>query len=71
MRANCITCHSELFYGLNTIFSFERNPRPSESINQVDPGLLKVRSDAQMVLDTEEARSLRDRLAAFNHRSKR
>jgi hypothetical protein len=26
MRVNCIGCHAELFYGLNTIFSFERNP---------------------------------------------
>jgi hypothetical protein len=26
MRSNCIACHSELFYGLSTIFSFERDP---------------------------------------------
>src|SRR5262249_53074098 len=26
MRSNCIACHSELYYGLSTIFSFERNP---------------------------------------------
>lgn len=26
MRANCISCHSEMFYGLSTIFSFERDP---------------------------------------------
>jgi hypothetical protein len=26
MRSNCIACHSELFYGLNTVFSFERDP---------------------------------------------
>lgn len=30
MRANCIACHSELLYGLSTIFSFERYPdKPS------------------------------------------
>lgn len=29
MRGNCIACHSELFYGLNTIFSFERDPDKS------------------------------------------
>lgn len=27
MRENCIGCHAELFYGLNTVFSFERDPR--------------------------------------------
>jgi hypothetical protein len=26
LRSNCIACHSELYYGLPTIFSFERNP---------------------------------------------
>jgi hypothetical protein len=26
MRANCIACHEELFYGVNTVFSFGRNP---------------------------------------------
>jgi hypothetical protein len=29
MRGNCIACHSELFYGLNTVFSFERDPDKS------------------------------------------
>jgi hypothetical protein len=31
MRSNCIACHSELFYGLNTVFSFERDPDQSSS----------------------------------------
>lgn len=26
MRSNCISCHAELFYGINTVFSLERDP---------------------------------------------
>jgi len=29
LRYNCITCHEGLFYGLATVFSFERNPQPA------------------------------------------
>jgi hypothetical protein len=37
MRSNCIGCHSPVFYGLNTIFSFERNPQPHVAETPTDP----------------------------------
>jgi hypothetical protein len=37
MRANCISCHSELFYGLATIFSFERDPDSRSPANEPMP----------------------------------
>jgi len=39
MRSNCIGCHSGLFYGLNTIFSFERDPRPAAFASTRDAGV--------------------------------
>ena len=31
VRYNCIGCHSELMYGLNSVFSLRRNPKISEN----------------------------------------
>ena len=52
MRGNCIACHSELFYGLNTVFSFERNPDKST----------QRRSQSQSGPKSEELETLQRRL---------
>ena len=52
MRGNCIACHSELFYGLNTVFSFERNPDTAA----------KPRSQSQSGSKSEELEILQRRL---------
>jgi hypothetical protein len=52
MRINCIASHSELFYGINTIFSFERNPR-FEARND-DNLIWSARPDGTFRLKTEE-----------------
>lgn len=36
MRVNCIGCQAELFYGLSTIFSFERDPGWDDRANEND-----------------------------------
>lgn len=57
MRANCISCHSELFYGLSTVFSFERDPRARDSNT-----MLRVRTDGRHELQTPEYQRLHSRL---------
>jgi hypothetical protein len=59
MRSNCIACHSELFYGLSTIFSFERDPRTTnapaadDSIAMlVSPGRYRLRTSAYRQLES-------------------
>jgi hypothetical protein len=65
MRTNCIGCHSELFYGLNTVFSFERNPTTQSPINN----LLRPRGPGSYELLTPEAERLRERWASERHSS--
>jgi hypothetical protein len=60
MRANCISCHSELFYGLNTVFSFERDPRSRATNN-----LLRAGVDGRYELLTPEYKSLQSRLRSL------
>ena len=36
MRSNCIACHSELSYGLGTIFAFERDPQEATRAPSLD-----------------------------------
>jgi hypothetical protein len=55
MRVNCISCHSELFYGLSTIFSFERDPDATEDPSNA---LISVQADGSYRLTTKEAGSL-------------
>ena len=57
MRSNCISCHSELFYGLNTIFSFERDPR-DQGQSSHENSILRERKDGLFELRTEEYTSL-------------
>jgi hypothetical protein len=58
MRSNCIACHSELFYGLNTIFSFERNPGLESSHPSPEHHLLRKRADGEFELQTPDYASL-------------
>ncbi len=58
MRSNCIGCHSELFYGLNTVFSFERDPGPDPRSASLEHNMLRKRADGEFELQTEEYASL-------------
>jgi hypothetical protein len=58
MRSNCISCHSELFYGLNTIFSFERDPGLDPGRLPSENSMLRRRKDGQLELHTPEYSSL-------------
>jgi hypothetical protein len=60
MRANCISCHSELFYGLNTVFSFERDPRLRGTNT-----MLRAGADGRHELLTPEYKSLQSRLRSM------
>jgi len=48
MRVNCISCHSELFYGVNTIFSFERNPALESGLDENEIWSERVRGDYEL-----------------------
>jgi hypothetical protein len=65
LRANCIACHEELFYGLNTIFSFERNPEASVAGSAAQNQMLLVRPDGNYELTTQEYTSLQESLRAL------
>jgi hypothetical protein len=52
MRHNCIACHSELFYGLSTIFSFERDPE-FESLRDDNELWKEVREGIYLLLTPE------------------
>jgi hypothetical protein len=59
MRCNCIGCHSELFYGLPTIFSFERDPHFQSKNTSPGGDMLQVRSVNDYELTTKEYQSLK------------
>jgi hypothetical protein len=59
MRMNCISCHSELFYGLNTIFSFERNPGLNGSSNVLEDGMLIRNGENDFQLKTQDVEDLK------------
>jgi hypothetical protein len=61
MRSNCITCHSELLYGLSTIFSFERNPDPLAG-EPLAAGMLVEAAKGRYRLMTAEGQALLARL---------
>ena len=64
MRSNCIGCHEELFYGLNTIFSFERDPGRDVKSSNVG-AILKTTSNGSYRLQTSAAVQLQDWLRAL------
>jgi hypothetical protein len=59
MRSNCTGCHSELFYGLATIFSFERDPDAIQGSAPTSKQVLHEVAPGDYELMTPEARSLR------------
>lgn len=60
MRQNCVACHAELFYGLNTVFSFERDPKFESQADANE--LWKQVGEGAYVLLTPEHASLVERL---------
>lgn len=60
MRSNCIGCHEELFYGLNTVFSFERDPRVDRSVPSSK--YWRVVEDGTYRLQTPEFKDMWERL---------
>lgn len=56
MRVNCMSCHAELYYGLATIFSLERNPA-LDAMRQ-DNEVWRELEEGRFQLRTEEYESL-------------
>jgi hypothetical protein len=60
MRNNCISCHSELHYGVNTVFSLARKPNPKDSSTSFEGGRLrKMNRDNRYQVQTEFLDALR------------
>jgi hypothetical protein len=66
MRSNCIGCHSILFYGLSTVFSFERDPQRRPSQVALQPSLA-----AQSVVDRPTPNELADVFRLISGKSPR
>lgn len=47
MRTNCVSCHSEAFYGASTVFSLGRKRRGREGFSKVEGGLLEPTAAAE------------------------
>jgi hypothetical protein len=64
MRQNCVACHAELFYGLNTVFSFERDPQFESQADANE--FWKPVGDGAYALLTLEHASLVERLRGIS-----
>jgi hypothetical protein len=60
MRNNCISCHSEVHYGINTVFSLARKSKPIESSTSLEGGhLRKMNRNNRYQVQTEFLNALR------------